>query len=290
MPMTGSIDRVEVITSVQRRRRWSAEEKARTVQETYAPGMSVSLVARQHGLAPNQVFKWQQLYAEGSLSAVGAGEEVVAASEYRALQHQVRELQRLLGKKTFENEILREALDLVQPKKRSVRSPLPARGYPMRRVAQTLGVARSNLVVQTSASTTRQRRGRRPEPEDELLAEIKAAIAGQPTYGYRRVHALLRRQRCEQGALPVNVKRVYRVIKAHGFAERHTGKARNTGMTGASPWITPIRGGVRTGLRSAATTANGCASPSPSTAATVRRSPGWRQLIITASTAATSAT
>src|SRR5215831_7923487 len=78
--------------------------------------MSVSLVARQHGIAPNQVFKWRQLYAEGALSAVGAGEEVVAASEYRALQHQVRELQRLLGKKTLENEILREALDLAQPK------------------------------------------------------------------------------------------------------------------------------------------------------------------------------
>jgi transposase len=81
MPMTGSIDRVEVITSVQRRRRWSAEEKARIVQETYAPGMSVSLIARQHGVAPNQVFKWRQLYGEGALSAVGAGEEVVAASE-----------------------------------------------------------------------------------------------------------------------------------------------------------------------------------------------------------------
>ena len=51
MSMTGTIDRVEVITSVQRRRRWSAEEKATIVQETYAPGMSVSLVARRHGSA-----------------------------------------------------------------------------------------------------------------------------------------------------------------------------------------------------------------------------------------------
>ena len=127
MPMTGSIDRIEVITSVQRRRRWSAEEKARIVQETYAPGMSVSLVAWQHGIAPNQLFTWRRLYAEGALSAVGAGEEVVAASEYRALQHQIRELQRLLGKKTLENEILREALDLAQPKKRLLRSPSPAR-------------------------------------------------------------------------------------------------------------------------------------------------------------------
>src|ERR1051326_1242077 len=85
VPMTGSIDRVEVITSLQRRRRWSAEEKARIVQETYAPGMSVSLVARQHGVAPNQVFTWRRLYAEGALSAIGAGEEVVPASEYRVL-------------------------------------------------------------------------------------------------------------------------------------------------------------------------------------------------------------
>ena len=127
MSMTGKIEQVEVITSVQRRRRWSAEEKAAIVQETYAPGMSVSLVARRHGIAPNQVFSWRRLYASGALSAVGAGEEVVAASEYRVLQHQVRELQRLLGKKTLENEILREALDLVQPKKRLLRAPSPAR-------------------------------------------------------------------------------------------------------------------------------------------------------------------
>jgi len=125
--MTGTIGRVEVITSVQRRRRWSAEEKAVIVQETYAPGMSVSLVARRHGIAPNQLFTWRRLYASGALSAVGAGEEVVAASEYRALQHQVRELQRLLGKKTLENEILREALDLAQPKKRLLRAPSPVR-------------------------------------------------------------------------------------------------------------------------------------------------------------------
>jgi len=126
MPMTGNIDRVEILRRCSGDG-WSAEEKVRIVQETYAPGMSVSLVARQHGVAPNQVFTWRRLYAEGALSAIGAGEEAVAASEYRALQHQVRELQRLLGKKTLETEILREALDLVQPKKRLLRSPSPAR-------------------------------------------------------------------------------------------------------------------------------------------------------------------
>ena len=122
MNMTEKRDRVEVITSVQRRRCWSAEEKARMVQEIYAPGMTVSLVARQHGIAPNQLFSWRRLYAKGALSAVSAGEELVPASDYRALHHQVRELQRLLGKKTLETEILREALDIAQPKKRLLRA------------------------------------------------------------------------------------------------------------------------------------------------------------------------
>jgi len=90
-------------------------------------------------------------------------------------------------------------------------------------IADALGVARSNLVAQTVAQLTRQRRGRRPQPETELVAEIKALVAGQPSYGYRRIHALFRRQHREQGGAAVNVKRVYRVMKTHGLLlERYT--------------------------------------------------------------------
>lgn len=94
----------------------------RIVEETYAPGVTVSLVARQHGIAPNQLFTWRRLAAQGALTAAGAGEEVVPSSEYRALQVQVRKLQRLLGKKTLESEILREALEQVNPKKQMLRT------------------------------------------------------------------------------------------------------------------------------------------------------------------------
>jgi putative transposase len=94
----------------------------------------------------------------------------------------------------------------------------------VKRIADTLGVARSNLAVQAAPERTRQRRGRPAQPEVELVAEIKMLIAGQPTYGYRRIHALLRRQRRDEGGAPVNVKRVYRVMKVHGLLlERHTG-------------------------------------------------------------------
>ena len=90
---------------------------------------------------------------------MGAGEEVVAASEYRALPHQVRELQRLLGKKTLENEILREALDLAQPKTAVARALAGARRHAVKAIAEALGVARSNLIAQTTAAAPRRWRG-----------------------------------------------------------------------------------------------------------------------------------
>src|SRR5882757_4193856 len=107
--MSNPANRVEIITSVQRRRRWSAPEKVRMVEETFEPGMTVSLVARRHGVAPNQLFTWRRLVAQGGLTAAGSGEEVVPASDYRALQNQVRELHRLLGKKTLKAGLLKEA-------------------------------------------------------------------------------------------------------------------------------------------------------------------------------------
>jgi transposase len=54
---------VEVITSVQRRRRWSAEEKRRIVAAAIEPGAVASEVARAAGIYPSQLFRWrQQLY------------------------------------------------------------------------------------------------------------------------------------------------------------------------------------------------------------------------------------
>lgn len=78
------------------------------VEETYLPGNSVSLVARQHGIASNQLCIWSQLMARG-LTAVIAGWGDVPASDYRVLEAQARELQQLFSKKRMENEIMREA-------------------------------------------------------------------------------------------------------------------------------------------------------------------------------------
>ena len=110
-------DKVEVITSVQRRRRWTVAEKLQMVEESELPGMSVSYVARKYGVSPSQLFTWRKLAREGNLSAIRAGEEVVGASEVKRLRARIRELERLLGKKTLENEILRDAVKIAREKK-----------------------------------------------------------------------------------------------------------------------------------------------------------------------------
>jgi len=51
---------VEVITSVQRRRRWSVEEKRRIVAAAIEPGAVASEVARAAGIYPSQLFRWRQ--------------------------------------------------------------------------------------------------------------------------------------------------------------------------------------------------------------------------------------
>ena len=128
MTRTNDKQTIEVVSvTEQRRRRWSVTEKAALVRQTYDPGMSVSLVSRMHGVAASQLFNWRKLDRDGALIAVGAGESVVPASELAAARAQISQLKRLLGKKTMENEILKEAVDIAREKKWLFRSPLLTR-------------------------------------------------------------------------------------------------------------------------------------------------------------------
>ncbi|MGY4567970.1 MULTISPECIES: IS66-like element accessory protein TnpA [Bradyrhizobium] len=52
--------RVEVLGGLERRRRWSQDDKARIVEETLAPGAKVTAVARRNGVAASLVFTWRR--------------------------------------------------------------------------------------------------------------------------------------------------------------------------------------------------------------------------------------
>ncbi|WP_199903785.1 IS3 family transposase [Escherichia coli] len=197
----------------EKRRRRTTQEKIAIVQQSFEPGMTVSLVARQHGVAASQLFLWRKQYQEGSLTAVAAGEQVVPASELAAAMKQIKELQRLLGKKTMENELLKEAVEYGRGKKVDSARALIARGWGVSLVSRCLRVSRAQLHV-ILRRTDDWKDGRRSRHSDDMdvLLRIHNVIGELPTYGYRRVWALLRRQAELDGMPAINAKRVYRIM------------------------------------------------------------------------------
>ena len=119
--MSDDYQRIELISGSVRRRQWTTEQKLQIIEESVQPGETVSSVARRRGVAPNLLYRWRRLMTEGGAAAVGSDEPVVGSSEVRRLEERVRELERMLGRKTMEVEILREALAKSESKKPSLR-------------------------------------------------------------------------------------------------------------------------------------------------------------------------
>ena len=108
---------IEIITDGGRRRRWSSADKLRIVEETMYDGESISAVARRNGVAPNLLYRWRKLMLEGGSIAVAADDSVTGNKTVRDMEARIRELERQLGRKTMEVEILKEALDKSRAKK-----------------------------------------------------------------------------------------------------------------------------------------------------------------------------
>ncbi|WP_238268633.1 IS3 family transposase [Escherichia coli] len=208
----------------EKRRRRTTQEKIAIVQQSFEPGMTVSLVARQHGVAASQLFLWRKQYQEGSLTAVAAGEQVVPASELAAAMKQIKELQRLLGKKTMENELLKEAVEYGRAKKVDSARALIARGWGVSFVSRCLRVSRAQLhVILRRADDWKDGRRSRHTDDTDVLRRIHHVIGELPTYGYRRVWALLRRQTELDGMPAINAKRIYRIMRQNALLlERKT--------------------------------------------------------------------
>ena len=145
------------------------------------------------------------------------------ASEVKQLKSQIRELERLLGKKTMETDILRDAIRIAREKKTSVADALAQEGrFPVKRITDTLGVSRSNVYAKRESAPRRRYR----KTEDDILLPLTREIADvRPTYGYPRIAALMNRRLTELGRPRVNRKRVYRIMKGnHLLLPKHSGR------------------------------------------------------------------
>jgi transposase len=74
------MSRTELITGIERRRRWSDEQKRAIVSAAFAPDVAVTDVARQADIHPNQIYRWRKELSESSGFA-----QIVVAKEDREL-------------------------------------------------------------------------------------------------------------------------------------------------------------------------------------------------------------
>ena|SRR5260221_8481432 len=81
--------RVEVLGGVERRRRWSRDDKMRIIEETLAPGAVVTEIARRHGIATSLVFTWRRRARLATVASAGprlVAVQVAAAESVQSIQ------------------------------------------------------------------------------------------------------------------------------------------------------------------------------------------------------------
>jgi|WetSurMetagenome_2_1015567.scaffolds.fasta_scaffold1228954_1 transposase len=110
------------------RRRFSEEFKLQVVQEVLS-GERQASIARRHSVSANTILQWMKAYRTGRLGGEATG--AAPTADVRALEQQVAELQRLVGKKEEQIEFLKKTARL-QEQQNAVR-PLPTSGVPSRR-------------------------------------------------------------------------------------------------------------------------------------------------------------
>ena len=112
------------------RRVFSTEFKRTTVQRILTGEKTLAELSRELDIAPSVIRNWKRFAEAGATTAVHASEDVVPASHLREAYAKIRDLERALGRKTMEVEILRTAQEIVKKRRRCAESP---RGDPLSR-------------------------------------------------------------------------------------------------------------------------------------------------------------
>ena len=116
---------VEIIEQSKLRRHLTAEKKLAIVKASYASDVTVAEIARKNNIGLSTLIKWRKYALEGSLMSVKENTPPASAAEVKKLKKEVQQLQKLLGKKSLQIEILQEAVELAREKKLISQQPFP---------------------------------------------------------------------------------------------------------------------------------------------------------------------
>lgn len=93
------------------KRRWTKEQKMSIVQE-FNSGVNVNEICRKYNIHAQMLYKWKKRFESGGREGLGHEGEVVPRSQYLAAMKKIEELERALGRKTLENDILKKSFEL----------------------------------------------------------------------------------------------------------------------------------------------------------------------------------
>ena len=221
--MSEEYQRIEVI-SVARRRHWSTEAKLRIIEESFEPGETVSSVARRNGVAPNLLVPRRRLLSEGGTAvdsdSTRGRQFGTPASSGAGARTGTPAWPQDHGERDPPGSARQ-----VASKKTDLAAALACEGrFAVKRIAEVLGVSRSNLADRHNRGT-RPRGAYRKADDEDLLPLIRRFVDERPTYGYRRITALVNRELARTGRPIVNRKWVHRIMQqAALLLERHTGR------------------------------------------------------------------
>lgn len=96
------------------KRLFTSEFKRAQVERVQRGDVTIAELSRELAVSPSLIRRWKQLAEGGAATAVGANDAVVPAAKLREAEQRIRELERALGRKTMENEILRTAQEEIK--------------------------------------------------------------------------------------------------------------------------------------------------------------------------------
>ena len=168
------------------RRIFSAQFKREVVLQLLKGEKTIAGLSREFDVSPTIVRNWKRRYESGAATAVKPNEDVVPASELQAAQAKIRELERALGRKTMEVEILRAAQEVLKKSlvAQRVRS---LTGLPVAAICRTLQMAR-----RTAYHVPRARPDGvyRKTDDETVLRQIRSVTNSRASYGTPRTRVM----------------------------------------------------------------------------------------------------
>ena len=146
MLMADDYQRIELITGTARRRLWTTEQKLRIIEASFELGETVSSVARRYGVAPNLLYRWRRLMAEGGAAAVGSDGPVGRQFGGPPARGAGAGTRTAAWPQDHGGRDPQGGSRQGELKKSELATRIAAEGrFPVKTVADTLGVARSHL-------------------------------------------------------------------------------------------------------------------------------------------------